>query len=461
MKKKFLAIILIFAVLLIFAGCRAKDLIFRGKVELTYYKLFDEEDVMAPLLAEYEKLHKNVTIRYRKFVNQEEYEDLILNEFAEGEGPDIFEVSNASLPRYFKKISPLYAKDLTPQVFAENFVKVVADDFVKEDSRDGKLKIYGIPFSIDVPVIYYNKKIFESRLPEKGKPSSTWDKLADDVFKLREEDKDGNLKISGIAMGREDNISNAFEILLNLMLQEGVSFYDDNFKKATFSSREGEKAIKFFLSFSDSKNKQYSWNEKIVPSESELKEIEAFLTGKTAMIIGYFDIYPRLEVVLKNLRAKGFSVIGMRDIAIALMAQNTEVPEEKVVFAKYFAQTVSRTSKHPDIAWDLIDFLSSKMAKKYVESSGKPAARRDLIEDQKKDPVLFNFVSQIGFAKSIPMLYEPKYRNLFNDAIRKTVSKELQPSSALQEVQEIINVLLRNKDGLFPKFIPPKKKKKT
>ena len=59
-------------------------------VQLVYYKLFDDEDVMNPLIAKFQATHPNISVRYRKFEDVEAYEDLLLNEMAEGEGPDIF-----------------------------------------------------------------------------------------------------------------------------------------------------------------------------------------------------------------------------------------------------------------------------------------------------------------------------------------------------------------------------------
>lgn len=450
-------ILLISSVFLV--GCKRK-LGGTQRITLTYYKLFDDEDSVRHTIQAYQERNPNVTIRYRKFTDPEAYEDLILNELAEGEGPDIFEVSNLSLPRFFKKIKPLASKSYTPQIFRDNYVSVVTEDFIKQDPADGQEKMYGIPLSVETPVLYYNKEIYEAKLPEKGKPGPLWDDVVDDALVLREESLEGGSKPQllrgGFAFGRGDNIALAPEILLNLILQEGASFYNSNFTKANLASREAERAFDFYTSFSDPKKKQFSWDETVVSPESSLKEVEAFLTGKVVAITGYADLLPFFEVHSKNLRAKKLSTISEGDIGIVPLPQKSDVLEEKVVLARYRAQTVSRTSKNSRAAWDFIAFLTSKdQAKRYLEKTGKPAARRDLIETQKNDAKLSAFVSQIGFAKTIPMLSETKYREWLTEAIQKAVTGEGSSGSGLRQVQENINELLGDKP-LFAEYIPKK-----
>ncbi len=478
MRKKILAVLGILLVSILFLnGCKKKD---TGptRIALTYYKLYDDEDVMRPIIEAYQRQHPNVTIRYRKFTDPEAYEDLILNELAEGEGPDIFEVSNLSLPRFFKKIKPLSSSSYTPQVFRDTYVAVAGEDFLHIDPSDNKEKIYGIPMTVDTPVLYYNKEIYEAKIPEKGKPGALWDDFIDDAFLLREENFEAAAGAAGasagsgtgagtatgtgasglsrvsrgaIAFGRADNINGAVDALLNLMLQESVSFYDSGFEKATFASRGSEAAFDFYTSFADSKQKQFSWDEFMVDASSDLKEIEAFLSGKVVAILGYSDLLPNFSVYLRNVKAKGLKTISEGDIGFVPLPQNTERPENKVVLAKYRAQTVSRTSKNSFAAWDFIAFLTSRdQAKKYTESLKKPAARRDLIESQKKDADMSVFVSQTGYAKSIPMRNEQKYRELFIEAIQKSVTGEQSSGLALRKVQDGVDDLMGG-EGLFSK----------
>ena len=84
-KKIILLAILVLAISAVFlAGCRKREPAQKkGKIELSYYKLFDDEDVMNPFIEAYAKTHPNVSIKYRKFSDPQEYVDLIVNELAD------------------------------------------------------------------------------------------------------------------------------------------------------------------------------------------------------------------------------------------------------------------------------------------------------------------------------------------------------------------------------------------
>ena len=190
------------------------------RVELVYYKLFDEEDVINPLIQQYQSEHPNVTITYRKFEDPLEYENLIINELAEGEGPDIFSMPNHWFLRNTKKIEPLPTDMATPEQFEATFVSVASNDLVLRDPRDGRTRIFGIPLTVDTLALYYNRAQFEDRLPSRGRPATTWAELQEDVFQLTKTDNSfERFELSGIAMGRSDNIGRWMDILFMLMLQ--------------------------------------------------------------------------------------------------------------------------------------------------------------------------------------------------------------------------------------------------
>ena len=159
------------------------------RAELVYYKLFDGEDTMRPLIQEYQSQNPNVSITYRKFEDPEEYENLIINELAEGEGPDIFSMPNHWYLRNTKKLSPLPLTTASPAEFEATFVSVANDDLVLRDPIDGRTKIFAIPLTVDTLALYYNKAAFEDKIPSRGRPASTWEELKEDVFKLTKKDQ--------------------------------------------------------------------------------------------------------------------------------------------------------------------------------------------------------------------------------------------------------------------------------
>lgn len=411
-------LVLIFSILLL-NGCRTKDPTVKKNndiIELTYYNMFDDEDVIDPILKEYQKLHPNVHVNYKKFNNLAEYYQLIVDELAQGEGPDIFAVQNYWILKNKKKIIPAAAEAVPPNDFRATFVDVAAKDLIWPD-ENGVENVYGVPLSIDTLALYYNKDQFEDRLPEQGKPSKTWDGIKNDVYTLTKADTSfERFQVSGIALGRTDNITRAVDIMLLMMLQNGVSFYDSNYSKVTLGNAATE-ALAMFTSFADSNQKNYSWNRYIADPASTEKEISAFAKGKVSMIIGYSYLYDEILNQIEEERAKGFTPINKNSVKVTTIPQFTNPDtslSKRVTYANYFVQTVSRTSKHPNESWDFILFMASQEnMRKYFEATHKPTSRRDLIDEQKKNPIYGVFVDQIGFAESVPMTSESDFSDVF------------------------------------------------
>lgn len=426
-----------------------------GPVDLSFYGL-DDSDVFESLISQYREQHSNVRIRYKKFNNATEFQNLLVNEIAEGEGPDIFYVHNTWMARQLKKTVPLQSDEFTVGNFQETFVNAASEAFIQPSPTDGAKKIYALPLFVDTLALYYNKKDFEKRLPERGKPAETWDLLKEDAAKFREESEDGKLTHGEIAMGRSDNMNLSADVFYHLLLQAGVSFYDDEFKQLQITSG-GMDSFEYFMSFALPSQKNYSWSTDLVPTDRPLHEVEAFLAGKVSAILGYSDLYARFENDLKNVKTRNDGAMAMSDIGVAKSPQITTDEAEQRVWASSYGLTVSRNSKNPTEAWNFIRFLSSKEKSRfYHQKTMRPTARRDLIEEQKKEPIVEVFASQLGYASSVPLFDAEMFKTALGVAIQEA-SGGRSAKEALSAAQTKINEALKIQapEGLYPK---PKKK---
>lgn len=458
--KKLLAALLVLVLLLPFFGCRTKDnspkQIYTG-VQLTYYKPFDDSEVMEPLIAEYQATHPGLQITYRKFADFDEYQKVVLSEMAEGKGPDIFSMPNWWYASNIGKISVLPQEMGTKDDFAGLFVDVANRDLVRVD-KDGLEQIYALPMTVDTLALYYNKDQYEDRIPDRGKPAKTWEGIKEDIVLLNKPgvEKD-TFDVAGIAMGRWDNISRAVDILYLLFLQYGVSFYNEQISEATFAARHegllsypGLEALNLFISFADSSQKHYSWAETTADPGSADKEVDAFARGNVSMIVGYAYTYNDIANRIDVLKAKGERTMSKDAIRIAPIPQvyDPDTSQEKrVTYASYFAETVSRNCKRPDVAWDFLVFLTSKKSlEKYFDKTHKPTSRRDMIEDQSKDPIYGVFSKQIGYAESFPIVDYYKYKQIFTETLRKSYEQGGGTKSNLVDAQDLVDEMLP-KDG--------------
>ena len=467
--QKFISGLMVTALIFAATGCfRTKEApastALTAPIELTYYKLFDNSDVIEPLIQAYQAERPNIKINYRKFTDTEEYYNLILNELAEGEGPDIFSVPNTWFAKNYKKVSPLPGDMMTPELFEEMYVAVTYDDLVRPDPVTGVNTIYGFPMTVDTLALYYNKDHFEDAIPERGKPSATWDGIKEDVYKLTKKDNSfERFEVSGMAMGFANNISRAVDILYLLIIQQNGNFYDEGYIKSVFAASQGitsdgltasigASALELYTSFANSTNKNYSWNAYLSNENTSSKEITTFARGKVSMIIGYSYMYEQIVEEIQELEAKGLSAIDANSIRIATIPQmvDPEVSTDKRdAYAHYFVETVARTSENSRWAWDFLSFMTSQESlAHYNEKTHKPTPRRDMIEDQKDDPIYGVFAEQIGFAESLPIYDEAFYEEVMMKAINSVLATK-SPADAMKIAQDEINAILPS-EGLMP-----------
>lgn len=438
-------------------------------VEIVYYKLFDGEDVMRPLIQKYVATHPLVTIKYRKFDDQEDYYRTILNELAEGEGPDIFSVPNYWIKRNARKITPLDPTVASSKDFADTFVAVAEKDLVFADPRDGVTKIFALPLTVDTLALYYNKSLYEDRIPSRGRPAETWEEFKEDVFQLTKADNSfERFELAGTAIGRSDNIARAVDILYLMMLQYKVKFYNDALNRAEFSKQSAigtssinynpaTEALKLYTSFGLASQKNYTWNEYMADAASPVKEIEAFARGKVATIFGYSYLYEQIKEQIEELKKKNVPTIDPGVIRVSSVPQVNDPAtstEKRDAYANYFVETVGRNTEHPEVAWDFLMFISSKdNIAYYNEKTRRPTSRRDQIEEQKADPIYGVFAEQVGYAESLLIYDWQLYADIFGKAISDVISTTVSTVEAIRTAENSINLVLPV-EGIVPAAPP-------
>jgi len=410
MSKKIIA----FSLLLIFVltagfGCQTTDKAATDAakpITLTFWQAFDDSDAYADIIAKYKVLHPNITIEYKKF-RYEEYENELLNAWAEDRGPDIFSIQNTWLKKYQTKLTPMPAqitmaymvetgtiqKQTVPQLqttqsltikdLKNNFADVVASDVVLDDG-----KIYGLPLSIDTLALFYNRDLLNSA-GIIGAPSYWNKEFQQNVKKLTKQDPKKGIVQSGVALGTSKNVSRFSDILSVLMMQNGAVMTTSD--QVTFNSipdnnsnyNPGLEALRFYTDFANPNKEVYSWSNDMPNS------LEAFTSGNLAMFFGYsFDI-PLIRAQAPKL-----------NFGIAKLPQ-IEGNSLSINFANYWVDSVSKKSQHPNEAWDFVQFLTKEEnAKIYLAKTKKPTALKSLISSQKDDEDLGVFAEQILSAKS-------------------------------------------------------------
>lgn len=469
--KIILNISLVFVLIFSLSACRTKTTDTSSpvaseqeKIEIVWWSLFDPCDTFKGQIEEFQSKYSNYRVTCKKFTNPNQYKALLIDELAAGEGPDIFTLKNTDFKANYKKISPVPANIMVPDQFRDTFFAVAADDLIFETDEQPE-QIWGVPIYIDTLALYYNKQLFRDNLPSTDKPDTTWEGIKEQVYALTKKDNSiERFAVSGIALGRADNIQRAIDIFSMMLLQHGTQMYNENYTEAVFADKQGTfegtgeayyrgvEALNLYTGFALSNYKYYSWNALITSLFPEQKEVGAFVKGKTAMIFGYSWLYDEIDLEIQAAEKSGKTHIALEDIGIAEVPQLVD-PEKtgtKDAFASYYPLTVSRNSKNPEAAWEFIAFLASPSSlQDYHEKTHKPTPRKDMADEQGLESLFGVFARQASYAKSLDPVNDSAFNTIMSEAINSVAKSKSSAEEALQLAQKRMDcVLSKQKDPL-------------
>lgn len=398
-----------------------------ASADLTMWGVFDDQAAFDVAIKNFEKENKGIHVDYR-LIPFADYEQTLLNALAAGTGPDVLMIHNTWLPKHIDKIQSLPEKFpglkdplMTIRQFKDLFVDVAFSDLVNDN------KVYAMPLYANTLALYYNKNMFASA--GIAQPPRTWDVFLDDVTKLTRLDESRNITQSGAAMGTARNINRSTDILMMLMLQSGVQMTNADNTQATFARSVdgqpvGERALTFYTDFTNPQKEVYTWN------SSQDYSIDAFAAGKTAMMLNYSHQIPVLREKAPRLNW---------GVAPAPQASL----DDKRTYADYWSLAVSLQSKYPYEAWRLVHYLAAGNGTvPYLNAAGRPAARHDLIEQQKSDPDVGVFAEQALTARSWFQVDNKAIETIFADMIDNVNLGRQTVRDALKEAEDKVTVLM-------------------
>jgi len=411
-KGKF--IIGIFVIFIILGGCGCKEKPQSYKMNLEVWGAYDDSGDLEPLFNAYRETNPNIgSITYRKFT-PETYREELIDAMAAGKGPDIFMVHNTWIPSFENKIAAAPSEVIGEQLFRESLVDVTAFDFMKNN------QVYATPLTVDSLALYYNKDLFNAA----GivSPPQTWQEVNDVVEKLAKIDENGEITQQGIALGTAKNINRSVDILGLLMMQEGSAMATEDGRARIDQSVNvdgelkvpGENAMRYYTQFARTSSPLYTWNKR------QHYSIDAFIEGTAAMMLNYSWQY-------KTIQSKNEKL----NFAVAEVPQLSQ--EAPLSYANYWGFAVAARNDantgavagdpgfvvtndmRINEAWQFLRFASLPIPQDgivlknarsgmtyrfavegdpttlYLEKTGKPAARRDLLETQFTDVILGPF----------------------------------------------------------------------
>lgn len=349
------------------------------------------------------------------------YEDELVNALASGKGPDIFFLKDSLVRKDSDKILTLAEGQLG---YRARDLRITFADGIAAGITDKTGNLLGVPLAFDTLALFYNRDYFNSaNIPS---PPKTWAELTDDAKRLAKFSDIGSIQRSGVALGVASNVDHAADIMLALILQKGGGIVDQAGTRSAIASQATEDAISFYTSFGRTAQKTYSWDTFFDRS------ITAFAKGDTAMALGYADDVKKIAVVNPQLN---FDVAPLPQDENALQAVN---------IGRFTMLSVSRTSAHPNDAWNFLLWLESqKVEKVYIDAVGLPPARRDLVGSTPPRDYLTPFYGQALSAKTIPVALGDSLETILDDMIDGIVTGRFQTGDAIGRADSQIGDLLR------------------
>ncbi len=372
------------------------------KTEITIWG-FDNPSVWSDITSGYHSANPAITVKYVQ-LSPEEYENLLVNGLATGQGPDIFMIGNAWLPKHGNKLAPAPA-DIVSYAQADSlFPAAVMQDFTANGA------VYALPLYMDTLGLIYNKDIFDAK--GVALPPSNWLTFQELVRKLG--------KGSAAIGGTNRTMQNAADIVSVLMMQAGAPMVETDGRT---SFRGGEDGLAFYAKFADPRSSYYTWDDRL-PAD-----IERFAQGSLPMMFGYHGDVSAIRRANPALR-----------VGTSPMLQSSGAP---LTIPSYAGLAVWSQSRNQAVAWAFIRDLTTvpENAMAYANAIGEPAALRATASAYANDPLMRAFAGQLLTARSWPRADENTARSILSAMIESVTSGLKSADQAAQEAANRLNGL--------------------
>ena len=382
-----------------------------GNATIVYWGLWEDPTVFNTVIADFERQHPNIKVEYQKqdIKSLGNYVHRLQTRVDNGTGPDIFRYHNSWITELKPDLLPLPSDLVKSSQLDTQYYDVVKSDL----NKDGAY--YGIPLGMDALSLFVNTDLFAQggyKIP------TNWDDVLNISRQISVKDQNGNIQTAGVALGTYDNISHASDVISLLLLQNGADIYD----LGGNTSGNAKDALDYYMLSSQGDNKV--WDNTM--DNSTL----AFAEGKLAMMFGYSWDIPLIQAANPGLKFKVVAVPHLLGTNFTL--------------ASYWVEGVSKTSKHPQAAFEFLKYLSQKgtLEKLYsaeAQSTGRGFGelypRKDMASLLKGNQTIYPIVQQFSAAKSTPFAsdtYDEGMNKVLDEAMGNTINAILTQNTSTE-----------------------------
>lgn len=378
LHRTFLLFLFIFIMLL--TGCRSDSV--DKKEEAS--KNIDNKPVISIIadseqsLALFKKEEKNIEEKFDVHLDyhypdrlNDNLEDFL---FASNQTYDIYMLFPAKISQYVERdlLLPLdtYIEDTKDM---EDILPVYRNLYMKFGGHD-----YGMVYDGDTHLLFYRKDVFEKYNSEYKaiynedlKPPTTWEEY-DQIAKFltKDTDDDGKIDLYGTAIFGGD--AKRYIWFAERFLSMGGKYFDEEMNPM-IQNDLGIKALQDLVNLNNSgstpPNSMYDW----------IDLNNSFLHGNLAMVVQWSDT-SRFSLDKKTWKSSVGNQVGWTLVPTA----DESNPRGGVWIGRVLG--ISKQSAHPDKAWDIISYISSKDVSKQALTS----------KDTINDPFRYSHFSSVS-----------------------------------------------------------------
>lgn len=393
----------------------------------------------------FQEEHPNITIEL-DYVSYGEKETKYATEIEAGVGPDVFHLHAYSLRSFIERG---YLLDITPFIEAEGegFLDIwypqTLDMMQYEDAY------YAMPGDFMSVVLFYNMNLFEEAGLDPEVAPATWDDfLADAQALTRDRDGDGELDTWGF--GTIGAIDPGFELRFSpILFSHGATYLNEDGTCAALNTPEALAAFEFFVNLVV----EYGVVPPGVTAQNPGTVRQQMANEQIAMLLGSGWTPPIVDTNNPDLNA--LEVLRAAPVPMA-----AGVEPEYGTTAWLSAWAINPNSEHPEEAWELVKFITSRaMEEQWFDDARVLSSRQDVsgeYEPLLEDPFAAVIAAELPNSQFVPQLREwPQIIEAVNVAAQEGLTGVKTTAQALEDAYTLINDLLsdyRNAGETCPAF---------
>jgi multiple sugar transport system substrate-binding protein len=402
------------ALLIALGGCSDPA----GRTTVQFWAMGFEGDVVAPLIADFEREHPDIRVEIQRLPFTSAHEKL-LTAFVGDATPDVAQLGNTWLPELaaLGALTPLDARiSGSPVVRPPDYFAGIWDT----NQIDGV--VYGVPWYVDTRLLFYRRDL----LAAAGyvEPPVSWPAWLEAMRAIKRQVGPARF---AILLPLDE-----FEQLLAFALQEDDLLLRDRGRFGNFRSAGFRSALTFYLGM---------FVEQLAPMTTQIQVPNPW----DELARGYFSFFLHGPWSIAEFRRR--LPASQQGIWATAALPGPHGPGAGI--AGGASLVIFRRSAHPDQAWQLIEYLSRPdVQRAFHELTGDLPPRRASWEDPRlaRDPHVQPFRDQLERVKRTPPV--PEWERIATEmrVVSERAARQLSPATTPRELAAIVDAATRELD---------------